>query len=66
MLLVFITSIFPKRKLRLKEKQKVCDVFMFKPYTEVRVCIINHYFIGMSLNKHFMYIILLNLNNAMK
>lgn len=39
---------------------------MFKTFTEAGVCIINHHFIGVSLNKHFIYIVLLNLDNTMK
>ena len=37
---------------------------MFKTYTEASVCIINHHFIGVSLNKHFICIVLLNLDNT--
>lgn len=55
----------PKRKLRLTEEfhKKLSDGFMFKTYTEASVCIINHHFIRVSLNKHFICIVLLNLDN---
>ena len=55
----------PKEETETKREfhKKLSDEFMFKTYTEASVCIINHHFIRVSLNKHFICIVLLNLDN---
>lgn len=55
-----------KKNLKTKVHRTKVHLHFKLSHSETRVCIINHYFIGVFLNKNIMYIILLILNNPMK